>query len=85
MSLEPDIEEYTSKDTLTCEECGHVNILEVKGISSREKKGHMVYCDEATWLKIKTMSAPYKTIGNFLSFIIKFYELHRERFNVPEP
>lgn len=85
MSLEPEVEEFVSKDTMTCEQCGHVNILEVKGISSREKKGHMVYTDEHTWLKIKTAAQAYKTIGNFLSFIIKFYEAHRENFNVPRP
>ena len=84
MSLEPDVEEYTTKDTCTCEQCGHVNIMEVKGISSREKKGHMVYADDATWLKIKTSSQAYKTIGNFLAFLIKFYEAHKQSFNVPE-
>lgn len=83
MSLEPDTEEYTTKDTMTCESCGHVNILEVKGISNREKKGHMVYTDEHTWLKIKTAAQAYRTIGNFLSFVIKFYEAHKESFNVP--
>lgn len=84
MSFEPAIEEYTSKDTCTCEACGHINIVQVKNISSREKRGHMVYSDDATWLKIKTASASYKTIGNFLAFLIKFYEAHRESFNVPE-
>ena len=84
MTFEPEVEEYISKDTCTCEACGHVNILKVNELYSREKKGHMVYCDDATWLKIKTMAQAYKTIGNFLAFIIKFYEAHRESFNVPE-
>jgi len=83
MSFEPELEEYVTKDTATCENCGHINILEVKGISSRDKRGHMVYCDDATWLKIKTASAAFKTIGNFLAFVIKFYEGHKESFNVP--
>jgi hypothetical protein len=79
---EEDIEFYTTKDTITCEECNHVNIVKIKNVSSRKKKAHMVYCDSITWLKIKKESADFNTIGNFLAFIIKFYEAHRERFNV---
>lgn len=84
MSLEPDVEEYTTKDTMTCEQCGHINILEVRGVTTREKKGHMLYVDDATWLKFKTSAQAFKTIGNFMAFLIKFYEAHRESFNVPE-
>ena len=85
MSLEPDVEEYTTKDTVTCEQCNHVNIIKVRNISSREKKGHMVYSDRPTWLKIKAAAAAFDmTIGELLAFLIKFYEAHRESFNVPE-
>lgn len=81
MSIDNDIE-YVSKDTSTCEQCGHVNIIKIKNISSRDKKGHIVYCDQPTWLKIKKNSTDYGTIGNFLAFLIKFFEAHKENFNV---
>jgi hypothetical protein len=79
---EGETEFYTTKDTMTCEQCQHVNIVKVKNIPSRNRKAHMVYTDDVTWLKIKKESADFKTIGNFIAFIIKFYEAHRERFNV---
>lgn len=74
--------EYVSKDTSTCEQCGHINIIKVKNLDSRKKRGHIVYCDDPTWLKIKKSSANYGTIGNFLAFLIKFFEAHEENFSV---
>ena len=81
MSFDDEIEEYTGKETVTCEGCGRVNITKIKNISMRNKRGHIVYCDDVTWLKIKKASADYKTIGNYLAFLIKFFESHSEMFN----
>lgn len=83
MSLYSDEVEFTSKDTLTCEECGHVNITKIKKISARSKRGHMVYVDDVTWTRIKTAAAGFgQPIGEFLQFLIKIYENHKENFNV---
>lgn len=78
-------DEFISRENIVCEQCQHVNIVQIKHMDMRKKDRHVVFCDAPTWILIKTEAAAAgATIGQFLSQIIGFYRAHRQNFAVPE-
>lgn len=79
--LEDDV--LTSKDSITCENCKHVNILTTRNNKTRKKKPRMLYVDDSTWYLFMARKVDFKTTQNFLAFLLGIYERDKIKLRTP--
>ena len=67
---------YRKKDWFICENCSYTNIINVVKDSKREKKQHMIWCDDPTWSLFKSMAGEFGyDHARMLAFL--FVKLHK--------
>jgi hypothetical protein len=83
MSLLDQIDnEYVKRETITCEQCKHVNIISGKRLSKRKKKAHMVYCDDSTWYGLRSgCTSLGMNMGDFLGFLGSIWKQDHRKFS----
>ena len=69
---------FTRKDWYTCENCQHVNVLNIVKAPRRKKEQHQIFCDAPTWALFKSYAGEFGwDNGRMLAFLLG--RLQRER------
>ena len=66
-----------TRDAFICENCKFNNVIAVEKNIKRRKEPHMLYVDQFTWRKFKSLAADFDSMGSFLNILLAGYNPER--------